>query len=75
MGLAQRLMKQDGMSSHYWLNMSTVYAQLRLFGVSSPTAFGVHWTLVAVSWSWLALVWKRTMEWRWRGATLMSPAV
>ncbi|QKE39290.1 glycosyltransferase family 87 protein [Ferrovum myxofaciens] len=71
MGLARRMMEQDGMGSHYWLNMPTVYAQLRLFGVSSPTAYGIHWTLAAISWGWLTLVWKRTTEWRWRGVTLI----
>jgi hypothetical protein len=71
MELAQHLMEQDGMGSHYWLYMPTVYAQLRLFGVSSPMAYGVHWALAIASWGWLVLVWKRTTKWRWRGATLI----
>ncbi|WP_297480792.1 glycosyltransferase family 87 protein [Ferrovum sp.] len=71
MDLARHLMEQDGLGSHYWFNMPTVYAQLRLFGVSSPTAYGIHWALAAVSWGWLALMWKRTVDWRWRGAALI----
>lgn len=60
--LARRYLEQDGMGSQYWLNMPTVFAQMRLWGVSVMPAYIIHGIAASAAITMLLVLWRRCSD-------------
>ncbi|NDU86395.1 MAG: DUF2029 domain-containing protein [Ferrovum sp.] len=75
MSLARTFLEQDGRHSHYWVHMPTLFAQCRLWGMSLPVAYGLHWFVAGLAWATLIMIWKATHKIALRGSAVVVAAL
>lgn len=62
MGLARHYLEQDGLGSQYWLNMPTVFAQIRLWGGTVTQAYVAQGVSGLAALGGLLLLWSRCAD-------------
>ena len=69
LGIARMLLEKGGLP---WEKMPTVFAMARLCGIPTPVAYGLHGIVAVAAAVTVWRVWRRSSDWKLRGAALMS---